>query len=221
VWKTLEHHAVTFPPAYVPHGVKLLYDSKPVDLTPEEEEVRLPQPAPRITPLSAPSGPRPTRVCLCAQVATFFAVMKDTDYATKKVFVQNFWTGFRKVLKGENKQLITEFSKCDFTNIYNWNAEEREKKKLLTNEARVRAARAFWAAPDPSRRRRRRRRRSARRRSSSTRQLSWTAAWRRCALRRVRLVVASHARCVVRRLATSELSPRACSAAEASTPRWA
>ena len=216
MWKTLEHHAVTFPPAYVPHGVKLLYDSKPVDLTPEEEEVRPPQPAPRVTPLSAPSGPR-----LRAQVATFFAVMKDTDYATKKVFVQNFWTGFRKVLKGENKQLITEFSKCDFTNIYNWNAEEREKKKLLTNEARVRAARAFWAASDRSRRRRRRQRRSARRRSSSTRQLSWTAAWRRCALRRDRLVAASDARRVMRRLATSELSPRACSAAEASTPRWA
>ena len=48
VWKTLEHHAVTFPPAYVPHGVKLLYDSKPVDLSPEEEEVRLPLLALRI-----------------------------------------------------------------------------------------------------------------------------------------------------------------------------
>lgn len=45
MWKTLEHHAVTFPPAYVPHGIKLLYDAKPVDLSPEEEEVRLPQPA--------------------------------------------------------------------------------------------------------------------------------------------------------------------------------
>ena len=95
------------------------------------------------------------------QVATFFAVMKDTDYATKKVFVQNFWTGFRKVLKGENKQLITEFSKCDFTNIYNWHVEEREKKKLLTNEARVRRAARSGSASDPPRRRRRRRRRSA------------------------------------------------------------
>ena len=92
-------------------------------------------------------------------------MMKDTDYATKKVFVQNFWTGFRKVLKGENKQLITEFSKCDFTNIYNWNVEEREKKKLLTNEARVRVASRRWPRrSDRSRRRRRLPRRSARRR---------------------------------------------------------
>ena len=40
---------MTFPPAYVPHGVKLVYDSKPVDLSPEEEEVRLLQRAPRVT----------------------------------------------------------------------------------------------------------------------------------------------------------------------------
>ena len=79
----------------------------------------------------------PPAASLARQVATFFAVMKDTDYATKKVFVQNFWTGFRKVLKGQNKLLITEFSKCDFTNIYDWHVAEREKKKLLTNEARA------------------------------------------------------------------------------------
>lgn len=31
---------MTFPPPYEPHGIKLLYDGKPVDLSPEEEEVR-------------------------------------------------------------------------------------------------------------------------------------------------------------------------------------
>lgn len=30
-----------FPPEYTPHGVKMLYDGKPVDLTPEQEEVQL------------------------------------------------------------------------------------------------------------------------------------------------------------------------------------
>ena len=38
-----------FPPEYEPHGVRMLYDGVPVDLTPEQEEV-----------------------------ATFFAVMKET-----------------------------------------------------------------------------------------------------------------------------------------------
>lgn len=57
-----------FPPMYEAHGVKLKYDNKPVDLSPDEEEV-----------------------------ATMFAIMKDTDYATKPVFLKNFWNDFREV----------------------------------------------------------------------------------------------------------------------------
>lgn len=38
-WTTLEHNGVIFPPPYQPHGVKMLYDGKPVHLTPEQEEV--------------------------------------------------------------------------------------------------------------------------------------------------------------------------------------
>jgi DNA topoisomerase I len=38
-WTTLEHNGVIFPPPYKPHGVKMLYNGKPVDLTPEQEEV--------------------------------------------------------------------------------------------------------------------------------------------------------------------------------------
>lgn len=38
-WKTLEHNGVIFPPPYKRHGVKILYQGKPVDLTPEQEEV--------------------------------------------------------------------------------------------------------------------------------------------------------------------------------------
>ncbi len=39
-WKTLMHSGVLFPPEYVAHGVKMTYDGKAVDLTPEQEEVR-------------------------------------------------------------------------------------------------------------------------------------------------------------------------------------
>ena len=35
-WITLTHNGPAFPEPYVPHGVKLLYDGKPVDLKPEE-----------------------------------------------------------------------------------------------------------------------------------------------------------------------------------------
>ncbi|KAL5583454.1 hypothetical protein UlMin_015896 [Ulmus minor] len=37
-WTTLVHNGVIFPPAYKPHGVKMLYNGKPVDLTLEQEE---------------------------------------------------------------------------------------------------------------------------------------------------------------------------------------
>lgn len=41
-WTTLVHNGVIFPPPYKPHGVKMLYKGKPVDLTPEQEEVSHP-----------------------------------------------------------------------------------------------------------------------------------------------------------------------------------
>lgn len=40
-WTTLVHNGVIFPPPYNPHRVKMLYNGKPVDLTPEQEEVGL------------------------------------------------------------------------------------------------------------------------------------------------------------------------------------
>lgn len=41
-WKTLVHSGVLFPPEYEPHGVQMLYDGRPIDLTPEQEEVACP-----------------------------------------------------------------------------------------------------------------------------------------------------------------------------------
>jgi len=38
-WTTLVHNGVIFPPPYQRHGVKMLYKGRPVDLTPEQEEV--------------------------------------------------------------------------------------------------------------------------------------------------------------------------------------
>jgi DNA topoisomerase-1 len=37
-WNTMEHAGVAFPEPYVPHGVRMLYDGQPVDLTPVQEE---------------------------------------------------------------------------------------------------------------------------------------------------------------------------------------
>lgn len=35
-WTTLVHNGVLFPPEYQPHGVKLLYDGRPMDLSPAQ-----------------------------------------------------------------------------------------------------------------------------------------------------------------------------------------
>jgi len=37
-WSTMEHAGVSFPDQYQPHGIKMKYDGKPVDLTPLQEE---------------------------------------------------------------------------------------------------------------------------------------------------------------------------------------
>ena len=69
------------------------------------------------------------------QVATMFAVMKDTDYAGKPTFIDNFFTDWRKIL-GKN-HIIKKFELCDFTPIYEWHLREKEKKKQMTTEASV------------------------------------------------------------------------------------
>ncbi|CAN0915822.1 DNA topoisomerase 1 alpha [Linum grandiflorum] len=102
-WTTLVHNGVIFPPPYQPHGVKIRYKGKPVDLTPQQEEV-----------------------------ATMFAVMKDTEYMQKPKFLENFWNDWRKIL-GKN-HVIQKLDDCDFTPIYNWHEQEKEKKKNMSTE---------------------------------------------------------------------------------------
>ena len=110
MWSSLEHNGVVFPPPYEAHGIPLVYDGHDVKLLPHEEEV-----------------------------ATFFAVMKDTDYAQKDIFVKNFFDGFKKTLRGGPHGFIKDFKKCDFTKIYMWNLQERERKQTVSIEEKKRA----------------------------------------------------------------------------------
>uniref|UniRef100_A0A1J3H778 DNA topoisomerase I n=1 Tax=Noccaea caerulescens TaxID=107243 RepID=A0A1J3H778_NOCCA len=102
-WTTLVHNGVIFPPPYKPHGIKILYKGKPVDLTIEQEEV-----------------------------ATMFAVMRETEYYNKLQFRENFWNDWR-VLLGK-KHVIQKLDDCDFTPIYEWHLQEKEKKKQMSTE---------------------------------------------------------------------------------------
>ncbi|ESQ42923.1 hypothetical protein EUTSA_v10012607mg [Eutrema salsugineum] len=102
-WTTLVHNGVIFPPSYKPHGIKILYKGKPVDLTTEQEEV-----------------------------ATMFAVMKETDYYNKPQFRENFWNDWRALLG--KKHVIQKLDDCDFSPIYEWHLQEKEKKKQMSSE---------------------------------------------------------------------------------------
>ncbi|WIA33146.1 hypothetical protein OEZ86_006296 [Tetradesmus obliquus] len=105
-WTTLVHSGVLFPSEYEPHRVKVLYEGKPVELTPEQEEV-----------------------------ASMFAIMKETDYMSKPTFLKNFWEGFKEVLG--RGHVIKDLAKCDFTPIYDHLMAERDKKKALTKEEKA------------------------------------------------------------------------------------
>ena len=61
-----------------------------------------------------------------------FAVMRETDYAQKPVFRKNFWTDWKALLGP--KHAIQMLDKCDFTPIWEWHAEEKERKKNMTGE---------------------------------------------------------------------------------------
>ena len=61
-----------------------------------------------------------------------FAVMKDTEYASKETFINNFFDDWREIL-GKN-HVVRKFQLCDFTPIYEWHLQEKEKKKQITSE---------------------------------------------------------------------------------------
>ncbi|KNE72849.1 hypothetical protein AMAG_16954 [Allomyces macrogynus ATCC 38327] len=87
-WTTLSHNGVYFPPAYVPHGVQMKYNGKPIKLGPAAEEV-----------------------------ATFFAGVVGTTWAENPIFVSNFFEDWMDVIKRTEPATcpIKEFGKCDFT----------------------------------------------------------------------------------------------------------
>ncbi|KAK9933580.1 hypothetical protein M0R45_020773 [Rubus argutus] len=106
-WTTLDHNGVIFPPPYKPHGVKMLYNGKPVNLTPEQEEV-----------------------------ATMYAVMIDTDYVQKETFRDNFWNDWRKLL-GKNHviQKLDACDFKPIYDWYQ--KEKEKKKQLTTEEKKA------------------------------------------------------------------------------------
>ncbi len=101
-WNTLEHNGVVFPPPYepLPANVKLVYNGVPISLHPKAEEI-----------------------------AGFFGIMLNSTLNVENpVFQKNFFGDFREDLeetggakdKNGKKVDIKEFSKLDFTQIFDY-----------------------------------------------------------------------------------------------------
>ena len=99
-WTTLQHNGVIFQPPYAPHHVPLYYDGKPVELTPEQEEI-----------------------------ATLYAMVGEDaiqlrEPASAKIFKDNFFSYFRGEMGVGS--VVKQLDKCDFSAIRKF-LEERKK----------------------------------------------------------------------------------------------
>jgi len=121
-WKRLDHNGICFPPPYKQHHVNILYKGKPVELNAEQEEL-----------------------------ATFYAVMLETDWVKKKAFNINFFREFRLALKNAKLEKhrhteINNFKTLNFRPIYNWamkkKEDEKERKKDKLYRAKLKAEKA-------------------------------------------------------------------------------
>ncbi|GAB2265075.1 hypothetical protein Dimus_000142 [Dionaea muscipula] len=124
-WRTLSHNGVLFPPPYKPHGVKMLYDGKPVNLTPEQEEV-----------------------------ATMYAVMLETDYVQKPKFNENFFNDWKKIL-GKNHVIqdlkkcdFTPIHQWHLVEKEKKKQMSSEEKKALKDEKLKQEEKYMWAILD-------------------------------------------------------------------------
>lgn len=118
-WQTLEHNGVLFAPEYepMPKNIKMIYDGKPITLSPEAEEV-----------------------------ATFWVAMMtpgSAHHLENAKFRENFSTDFFDYIKKHgawdsqgNKVQIKSIDKCDFTKMAEWWTAKTEanKNKNLSKE---------------------------------------------------------------------------------------
>lgn len=101
-WKTLIHNGVLFPPEYKYSQIPLLYDNKEIILLPEAEEY-----------------------------AYYYSKYLESEYIKSKIFNNNFWKDWRKILKNNE---ITDFSKCNFSKFYETFIKNKEINKNKNKE---------------------------------------------------------------------------------------
>lgn len=110
-WKTLSHRGPLFPPDYekLPSRVQFKYDGKHMKLSPNSEETM-----------------------------GFYAAMLRTDYVTDEaksaLFSKNFFKDWQNEMTKEEKAVIKDLKKCNFTAVLDYFDEQREKRKARSKE---------------------------------------------------------------------------------------
>merc|ERR1712212_1250738 len=106
-WRFLQHKGPLFAPEYetLPDHVRFWYDGKVMKLKPDTEEA-----------------------------ATFYGKMLDHDYTTKEVFNKNFFKDWRKIMTDNEKEIIRDLHKCDFSEINEHFKKLSEERKNRSKE---------------------------------------------------------------------------------------
>ncbi|CAI2294965.1 unnamed protein product [Caenorhabditis sp. 36 PRJEB53466] len=109
-WNSLAHMGPLFAPPYVPlpDHVHFKYNGEVMKLSLEAEEV-----------------------------AQFYAGVLDHEYATKDAFNKNFMKDWRKAMTVREREKITDLKKCDFRAIDVYQKEQREIRKAMTKEEKL------------------------------------------------------------------------------------
>lgn len=109
-WSSLQHMGPLFAPAYVPlpDSVHFKYAGERMKLSLEAEEC-----------------------------ATFYAGVLDHDYSTMKAFNENFMRDWRKMMTSKEREKIVDLSKCDFRAIDVYQKEQREIRRAMTKEEKL------------------------------------------------------------------------------------
>lgn len=106
-WIEMQHNGPLFAPEYKPFpaGVQFKYDGKRMALSIKAEEV-----------------------------ASYFASMINSDYCEKPKFIENFMGDWRKTMAKDERSVIKDFKKCDFSLMSKYFEEQREARKNRTKE---------------------------------------------------------------------------------------
>ena len=107
-WISFSHNGVLFPDPYEPHKIPLIYDGKQLVLKPDSEEY-----------------------------ATIYAKFTETEYIKNSTFNKNFFNDWKRILKSDGFDNITNFTKCDFSLILSHLLEHRETKKNMSKEEKL------------------------------------------------------------------------------------